>query len=76
MRCEVISFYRNFGAASSVAVVEERGGGEGGVKDFSVGLIKLRVYLHEIGTNSDRHEFVSVSIHFFFFLRLHEFRPV
>ena len=26
----------------------------------------LRGYLHETGTNSDRHEFVSTSIHFFF----------
>ena len=28
-------------------------------------LIHLRGYLHETGTNSDRHEFVSTSIHFF-----------
>ena len=42
LRCEVISFYRNFGAAS-VAMVEERGGeGEGGVKHFSIGLIKTK----------------------------------
>ena len=43
LRCEVISFYRNFGAAS-VAVVEEWGGGEvaGGVKHFSIGLIKTK----------------------------------
>ena len=32
---------------------------------FALFVLQLRGYLHETGTNSDQHEFVSTSIHFF-----------